>query len=157
MPSTNRLLLILVGASAWSYCLNQADLRELLDSTSDIWRVPSLVARWHDLQTEAVQLDQRCAVMHRIYQARRDVVLGLCTKRIDVHEAIHRFGALTALRVRYGISDPGKSSSATASREIAVQLLRLVKQARKEFSQRTDKDALEQVEAELQCSVDYDL
>ena len=157
MPSTNRFLLILVGASAWSYSLNQADLRELLDSASDIWRLPSFVASWHDLQTEAAQLDQRCAAMHRVCQARRDVVLGLCTKRIDVREAIHRFGALTALRARYGISGPRKSSSAIASREIAVQLLRLVKQARKEFSQRTDRDILDQVEAELQCSGGCDI
>jgi len=78
MHSTNRLLLIVVGASAWTHALNQADLRELLNSASDVWRVPSLVARWHDLQNEAAQLDQRLAAFQRICQARRELFVGLC-------------------------------------------------------------------------------
>jgi len=153
MKSTNRLLLVLVGAGAWTYTLAGADARSLLDALSDVSRLPALVTTWDELQTKATQLDQHFAVMHRLYFAREDVLAALRGRRIDVGEALHRFGALTAARARLGITQ-NADSGALERHEVAVQLLSWVNQVRTEAISPTDADALEQAAAELRCCVE---
>jgi len=153
MNSTNRLLLVLMGAVAWTVTLARADFHALLDAASDVFRLPALVATWDDLQSKAVQLDHRFAVLQRLHLARQEVLAALRGRTIDVSEAIHRFGALTAARSKIGIFHDGEPGGRTRH-DLAVQLLHWVVELRKEYASPADADALDQAAAELQCCVE---
>jgi hypothetical protein len=153
MTSTNRLLLVLAGAGAWTFTLARADVHALLDLPSDVWRLPALVTTWDELQSKAAQLDQSFAIFHRVYLAREDVLAALRGRRIDVCEAIHRFGVLTAARAQFGTSHVAETG---ARHDVAVQLLNWVNQVRKESRSPADEVALAQAAAELQCCVESD-
>jgi hypothetical protein len=153
MNSTNRFLLVLAGAVAWTITLARADVGGLLDAASDVFRLPSLVATWDDLQSKAAQLDQRFALLQRLHSARQEVLAALRGRRIDVSEAIHRFGALTAARSQFEIFHDAEPSGRTRH-DVAVQLLHWVSELRKEASSPADVDALDQAATELQCCVE---
>jgi hypothetical protein len=153
MNSTNRLLLVLMGAIAWTVSLARADFNALFDGVSDVFRLPALIATWDDLQSKAAQLDQRFAVLQRLHLARQEVLVALRGRRIDVSEAIHRFGALTAGRSQIGIFHDGEPGGRTRH-DLAVQLLHWVVELRKEPGSPADVEALDQAAAELMCCVE---
>ena len=153
MNSTNRLLLVLAGAMAWTVTFARADINGLLDAASDVFRLPVLVATWDDLQSKAAKLDQRFAMLQRLHLARHEVLAALKGRRIDVSEAIHRFGALTAARSQFGTVHHGEPNGRTRH-DLAVQLLHWVIELRKEAGSPADLAALDQAAAELHCSVE---
>src|SRR5262249_37817215 len=104
-------------------------------------------------QSKAAQLDQRFAVLQRLHLARQEVLAALRSRRIDVSEAIHRFGALTAARSQLEIFRDGELGGRTRH-DLALQRLLWVVERRKEAGSAVDADAVDQAAVEVQCCVE---